>query len=99
MGLRLFCFYYDEAHQSYYGTSFWAMKEIEGTTEFLRRKSNLYKDEHGKTKMQIVVKGLHQGFRRHPIGAGSNLSAFSYFTTKKGCFTTLESDIDCFFPI
>ena len=31
--------------------------------------------------------------------AGSNLSAFSYFTTKKGCFTTLESDIDCFFPI
>ena len=31
--------------------------------------------------------------------AGSNLSAFSYFTTKKGYFTTLESDIDCFFPI
>lgn len=48
------------------------MKEIEGTTEFLRRKSNLYKDEHGKTKMQIVVNGLYQGFRRHPIGTGNH---------------------------
>lgn len=48
------------------------MKEIEGTTEFLRRKSQLYKDEQGKTKMQIVAKGLHQGFRRHPIGAGNH---------------------------
>ena len=68
----MFCFYYDEVKQSYYGTNFWAMKEIEGTTEFLRRKSNLYKDEHGKTKMQIVVNGLHQGFRRHPIGTGNH---------------------------
>lgn len=69
--LRMFCFYYDEVHQSYYGTSFWEMKAIKGTTEFLRRKSNLYKDERGKTKMQIVTKGLHQGFRRYPIGAGN----------------------------
>lgn len=69
----MFCYYYDEAYQSYFETSYWAMKEIEGTTEFLRRKSNLYKDDHGKTKMQIVVKGSHQGFRRFPMGTGNHL--------------------------
>lgn len=40
----------------------------------------------------IVVKDLSR-FGRNYIETGS------YFTTKKGCFTTLESDIDCFFPI
>ena len=71
--MRMFCYYYDEAYQSYFETSYWAMKEIEGTTEFLRRKSNLYKDDHGKTKMQIVVKGSHQGVRRFPMGTGNHL--------------------------
>lgn len=57
--MRMFCYYYDEAKQAYFETSYWAMKEIEGTTEFLRRKSKLYKNNQGKTRMQIVVKGSH----------------------------------------
>lgn len=69
--MRMFCYYYDEAKQAYFETSYWAMKEIEGTTEFLRRKSKLYKNNQGKTRMQIVVKGSHQGFRRYPMGTGN----------------------------
>lgn len=70
--MRMFCYYYDEVKQGYFETSYWAMKEIEGTTEFLRRKSKLYKNNHGKTQMQIVVKGSHQGFRRYPMGTGNH---------------------------
>lgn len=70
--MRRFCFYYDEARQNYYGTSFWEMKKLVGTTEFLKRKEQLYKDEYGKTKMQIVVNGAHQGFRRYPMGTGNH---------------------------
>ena len=28
--MRMFCYYYDEAKQGYFETSYWAMKEIEG---------------------------------------------------------------------
>lgn len=70
--MRMFCYYYDEAKQAYFETSYWAMKKIEGTTEFLRRKSKLYKNNQGKTRMQIVVKGSHQGFRRYPMGTGNH---------------------------
>ena len=69
--MRMFCFYYDEAKQKYFGINFWQLKAMEGSTEFLRRKAQLFKNDKGKTRLVYVGKGKHKGFRRYSKGTGN----------------------------
>lgn len=72
------CYYFDQVRQEYYKTTFREMLRIEKEdySEFLRRKSNLYRREDRKIPMVMVKNGLHHGFRRKG-SLGGNRTEYS----------------------
>lgn len=64
--MRISCFYYDSVNQKFERTNYWKMLNLEQEdySEFMRRRSNLFRSGDGRIPMVLVMNGKHVGFRR-----------------------------------